>query len=191
MANSDLKSKYGDAALQAGRKLQGEAFERRLEQRDSLDQHFTKSWVDFAITGISQRSQLDTRTRLLVLVGQYTMASSERALDETMRAALDAKVHGTRSARDHSAVRGVRRTHRRRSGDRDVPSHRAGAAACSKSSSASQLAARRKRPHALARRGEQDLASGRRGRSAACRISWSATAGSRSAAGSRCGRAIT
>src|SRR5689334_7666992 len=72
MANSELESKYGAAALEAGRRLQGEAFERRLAQRDSLDQHFTKSWVDFAITGIGQRSQLDTRTRLLVLIGQYT-----------------------------------------------------------------------------------------------------------------------
>jgi alkylhydroperoxidase/carboxymuconolactone decarboxylase family protein YurZ len=92
MANSDLKSKYGEAAFEAGRKLQGQAFERRLAQRDSLDQHFTKSWVDFAITGISQRPQLDTRTRLLVLIGQYTMARSERPLEETVRAALDAGV---------------------------------------------------------------------------------------------------
>jgi len=92
MTNPDLESKYGAAALQAGRRVQGEAFERRLAQRDSLDQHFTKSWVDFAITGITQRAQLDTRTRLLVLVGQYTMARSERPLEETIRAAIDAKV---------------------------------------------------------------------------------------------------
>jgi len=92
MSNPDLESKYGAAALQAGRRVQGESFERRLAQRDSLDQHFTKSWVDFAITGITQRPQLDTRTRLLVLVGQYTMARSERPLEETIRAAIDAKV---------------------------------------------------------------------------------------------------
>src|SRR5215203_2473600 len=92
MANSELESKYGAAALQAGRELQGDAFERRLAQRDSLDQHFTKAWVDFAITGISQRSQLDTRTRLLVLIGQYTMARSERPLEETVRAAIGANV---------------------------------------------------------------------------------------------------
>ena len=92
MSNPDLESKYGAAALQAGRRVQGEAFERRLAQRDSLDQHFTKSWIDFAITGITQRPQLDTCTRLLVLVGQYTMARSERPLEETIRAAIDAKV---------------------------------------------------------------------------------------------------
>ena len=47
MSNPDLESKYGAAALQAGRRVQGEAFERRLAQRDSLDQHFVKVVVHF------------------------------------------------------------------------------------------------------------------------------------------------
>jgi alkylhydroperoxidase/carboxymuconolactone decarboxylase family protein YurZ len=89
---SDLPLKYGARAFEAGRALQPDSFDRRVEQRDSLDQHFTKAWLDFAITGISQRPALDTRTRLLVLTGQYTMAKSLPALESTIKAALAAKV---------------------------------------------------------------------------------------------------
>jgi alkylhydroperoxidase/carboxymuconolactone decarboxylase family protein YurZ len=90
--DSNLEAKYGKHAFDAGREIQPSSFERRLEQRDSLDQHFTKAWLDFAITGLSQRPALDTRTRLLVLTGQYTMAKSHSALEDTMRAALKAHV---------------------------------------------------------------------------------------------------
>lgn len=92
MPNSELRAKYGAAAFDAGRKLQSKTFDARVAQRDSIDQNFTKLWLDFAITGISQRPALDTRTRLLVLVGQYTMARSHDALDDTVRAALAAGV---------------------------------------------------------------------------------------------------
>lgn len=92
MSSEDLRSKYGEKAFEAGRRIQGDAFERRVAQRDSLDPHFTKQWLDFAIAGMSERPQLDTRTRLLVLTGQYTMAKSHRLLEETVRAAVAAKV---------------------------------------------------------------------------------------------------
>jgi alkylhydroperoxidase/carboxymuconolactone decarboxylase family protein YurZ len=87
-----LESKYGRRAFEVGRSIQHHAFDRRVEQRDSLDQHFTKAWLDFAITGLADRPALDTRTRLLVLTGQYTMARSHTALEETVRAAFEARV---------------------------------------------------------------------------------------------------
>jgi len=92
MSTSDLRVKYGAGAFEAGLKLQPGTFAQRVTQRDSLDQHFTKLWLDFVITGMSQRPVLDTRTRLLVLVGQYTMSKSHAALDDTVRAALAAGV---------------------------------------------------------------------------------------------------
>jgi alkylhydroperoxidase/carboxymuconolactone decarboxylase family protein YurZ len=92
MAGGDLRGKYGAEAFDAGRTMQGEAFEARLAQRDSLDPHFTRLWLDFAIKGLARRPALDTRTRLLVHTGQYTMAKSHRPLEETIRAALDANV---------------------------------------------------------------------------------------------------
>jgi alkylhydroperoxidase/carboxymuconolactone decarboxylase family protein YurZ len=90
--NSDLPSKYGPQAFEAGRSIQPETFDARVEQRDSLDQHFTKLWLEFAIKGVTQRPALDLRTRLLVLVGQYTMAKSHPALEDTIKAAFNAKL---------------------------------------------------------------------------------------------------
>lgn len=92
MSDSDLRAKYGAGAFDAGLKIQPQTFARRLAQRDSLDQNFTQLWLDFAISGMSRRPALDTRTRLLVLIGQYTMAKSHAALEDTVRAALAASV---------------------------------------------------------------------------------------------------
>ena len=92
MTAPDLRAKYGEAAFEAGRRIQPKTFERRVAQRDSLDQHFTKQWLDFAIRGVSERPALDLRTRLLVLIGQYTMAKSHAALEDTIRAAVAARV---------------------------------------------------------------------------------------------------
>ncbi len=92
MSAPDLRTKYGAGAFDTGIKIQSQSFENRIAQRDSLDQHFTRAWIDFAISGMSSRPALDTRTRLLVLIGQYTMAKSHPALEDTVRAALAAKV---------------------------------------------------------------------------------------------------
>ena len=89
---ADLRKKYGAGAFEAGLRLQPKSFERRVAQRDELDQNFTKLWLDFAISGMSRRPALDARTRLLVLVGQYTMAKSHPALEDTIRAAVAARV---------------------------------------------------------------------------------------------------
>ena len=88
----DLRAKYGADAFEAGNKLQPKGFAKRVAQRDSIDQHFTKLWIDFAIKGLGQRPALDTRTRLLVLIGQYTMAKSHPTLEDTIHAALAANV---------------------------------------------------------------------------------------------------
>jgi alkylhydroperoxidase/carboxymuconolactone decarboxylase family protein YurZ len=88
----DLRSKYGADAFEAGMALQPKTFERRVAQRDSIDPHFTRLWLDFAIKGLGRRPALDARTRLLVLVGQYTMAKSHAMLEDTIHAALAANV---------------------------------------------------------------------------------------------------
>ncbi len=92
MPDSDLHAKYGAGAFETGRKLQPHTFEARVAQRDSLDQHFTRLWLDFAINGLARRPALDTRTRLLVLIGQYAMAKSHAALEDSVRAAMAAGV---------------------------------------------------------------------------------------------------
>jgi alkylhydroperoxidase/carboxymuconolactone decarboxylase family protein YurZ len=92
MGKTDLRKKYGDEAFEAGLALQPATFERRLAQRDRLDQHFTKLWLDFAVTGMNRRTVLDTRTRLLVQIGQFTMSKSHKALEDGIRAAVKAGV---------------------------------------------------------------------------------------------------
>lgn len=92
MNTPELSEKYGDAAVEVGLALQPTTFERRLAQRDWLDQHYTRLWLDFQILGLGKRTVLDTRTRLLVQVGQFTMAKSEALLEETVRAAVAADV---------------------------------------------------------------------------------------------------
>ena len=92
MASTSLRAKYGADAFETGRRIQGPNFDRRVAERDSLDPHFTRAWIDFVMKGMYARKGLDTRTRLLVLVGQYTMAKSHAMLEDTIVAALKAKV---------------------------------------------------------------------------------------------------
>ncbi|MGZ8268346.1 MAG: carboxymuconolactone decarboxylase family protein [Burkholderiales bacterium] len=90
---TDLRAKYGELAYEEGLKQQPRMFERRLAERDDLDQHFTKLWLDFAITGMGRRQVLDTRTRLLVLTGQFTMSKSWEMLEDNIHAAIAARVN--------------------------------------------------------------------------------------------------
>ena len=90
--SDDLRAKYGAEAFDTGIKIQGKAFEKRVVLCDAIDQHFTKAWLDYQVRGLSRRPALDTRTRLLVLIGQYTMAKAQPLLDGTVRAALAANV---------------------------------------------------------------------------------------------------
>lgn len=92
MIDTALKEKYGAHAIENGRRLQPKSFERKLALRDSLDQHFTKAWIEFVIEGFGDRTVLDERTRFLVLVGQFTMARSTEALEDAVRAALAVSV---------------------------------------------------------------------------------------------------
>jgi alkylhydroperoxidase/carboxymuconolactone decarboxylase family protein YurZ len=89
----DLRAKYGDDAYDEGLKQQPRTFERRIAERDDLDQHFTKLWLDFVITGMGRRQVLDTRTRLLVLTGQFTMSKSWEMLEDNIYAAIAANVN--------------------------------------------------------------------------------------------------
>ena len=87
-----MQSKHDARTYETGRRLQSTAFDDRVALRDSLDPHFTKLWLDYAIDGFGNRKVLDERTRFLVMVGQFTMVRSADALEETIRAALTANV---------------------------------------------------------------------------------------------------
>ena len=92
MIDPKLKEKYGEKAIENGLRLQPKSFARKLALRDSLDQHFTKAWIDFVINGQGDRKVLDDRTRFLVLTGQFTMVRATESLEDAIRGALAAKV---------------------------------------------------------------------------------------------------
>jgi alkylhydroperoxidase/carboxymuconolactone decarboxylase family protein YurZ len=92
MSPSSLRAKYGERAFATSAKLEPRTFEKRVAELDSLDQHFTKLWLDYTTAVMGDRPQLDVRTRLLVLIGQYTMRQCYDALDDAIRAAVAAEV---------------------------------------------------------------------------------------------------
>lgn len=89
---AELKAKYGAAGIDRGIELEPDGFLRKLELRDTLDQHYTKLWLDYGYGGLDRRTTLDDRTRLLVLVGQFAMKRDQVALADAIRAALDVPV---------------------------------------------------------------------------------------------------
>ena len=46
-----MQTKYDARTYDIGRRLQSKAFDERVALRDSLDPHFTKLWLDYAIDG--------------------------------------------------------------------------------------------------------------------------------------------
>lgn len=82
-----LAAKYGSEAFQHAPSMTRSRLEERLAQGDALDQHFTKTFVDFA-AGMERRKVLDKRTRWLVQIGQFTATRSLGHLEDTLRAAI-------------------------------------------------------------------------------------------------------
>jgi len=92
MIDRTLIEKYGKHAIENGLRLQPKSFASKLALRDSLDQHFTRAWLDFVIEGQGDRKVLDERTRFLVLAGQFTMVRALEPLEDAIRAAIAAEV---------------------------------------------------------------------------------------------------
>ena len=74
--SDDLRAKYGAEAFEAGRTLQPRTFERRVAQRDGIDQHFTRlpdvvdppafrldAFHDHTDRNLQERSHYDTASR--------------------------------------------------------------------------------------------------------------------------------
>lgn len=73
----------------AAARIQPQTVEQWAPVLRELDPHFANVWLTY--TGsLLARGQLDLRTRLLVLAGQYTMRGETGPLEDAIRAALDA-----------------------------------------------------------------------------------------------------
>ena len=86
-----LLAKYGAGVLENPPAMTRSRLEERLAQWDALDQHFTKTSLDFA-AGMQRRKVLDKRTRWLIQLGQFTATRSFGHLEDTLRAAIEGGV---------------------------------------------------------------------------------------------------
>lgn len=87
----EIEEKYDAGALETGRTLQPAGFEERLAQRDSLDPHFTKLWLEF-MDGLARRDVLDERTKSLTRIAQFTARGNLNYLEDAIRHAVTSAV---------------------------------------------------------------------------------------------------
>ena len=87
----DFEAKYDPQALETGYTLQPVGFEGRLVQRDAIDQHFTKLWLEFT-DGLARRTVLDERLKSLTRIAQFTARGNLNYLEDSIRQALASNV---------------------------------------------------------------------------------------------------
>ena len=85
-----LKQKYDPAAIDNGMRLRPDDFLEEVEWRDTIDQHYTRSWLEFTYGGLFTRKGLDDRTRLLVSIAQFLALGELEEFERQIPSALAA-----------------------------------------------------------------------------------------------------
>ena len=85
-----LKQKYDPAAIDNGMRLRPDDFLDEVEWRDRIDQHYTRSWLEFTYGGLFTRKNLDDRTRLLVSIAQFLAMNEMEEFERQIPSALAA-----------------------------------------------------------------------------------------------------
>jgi alkylhydroperoxidase/carboxymuconolactone decarboxylase family protein YurZ len=85
-----LKQKYDRAAIDNGLRLRPDDFLDEVEWRDMIDQHYTRSWLEFTYGGLFRRKGLDDRTRLLVSIAQFLALGELEEFERQIPSALAA-----------------------------------------------------------------------------------------------------
>src|SRR5688500_19353952 len=85
-----LKQKYDPAAIDNGMRLRPADFLDEGEWRDRIDQHYTRSWLEFTYGGLFTRKGLDERTRLLVSLAQFLAMNEMEEFERQIPSALAA-----------------------------------------------------------------------------------------------------
>src|SRR3982074_908622 len=85
-----LKQKYDAAAIDNGMRLRPDDFLDEVEWRDVIDQHYTRSWLEFTYGGLFTRKGLDERTRLLVSIAQFLALGELEEFERQIPSALAA-----------------------------------------------------------------------------------------------------
>src|SRR6187431_3559379 len=86
-----LKKKYDAAAIDNGMRLRPGDFLDEVEWRDRIDQHYTRSWLEFTYGGLFARKGLDERTRLLVSIAQFLALGELEEFERQIPGALAAR----------------------------------------------------------------------------------------------------
>ena len=85
-----FKEKYGAAIIDNGLRLRPDDFLDEVEWRDSIDQHYTRAWLEFTYGGLFTRKGLDERTRLLVAIAQFLAMNEMEEFERQIPGALAA-----------------------------------------------------------------------------------------------------
>lgn len=85
-----LKQKYDGTAIDNGMRLRPDDFLDEVEWRDRIDQHYTRSWLEFTYGGLFTRKGLDERIRLLISVAQFLAMGELEEFERQIPSALAA-----------------------------------------------------------------------------------------------------
>jgi len=83
-----LRQKYGKRAIDTLKEYRPHDGDEMIASRDSIDQHYTKLWLDYTYGGLFRRKVIDTRTRVLVVIGQCVMLGETEELEEQIPSAI-------------------------------------------------------------------------------------------------------
>lgn len=87
-----LAAKYGKDIFDNPPSMTRARLAEKVATWDGLDQHFTKTSMDFA-SGMERRKVIDKRMRWLVQIGQFTCTKSWDHLEDTLRAAIEGGIN--------------------------------------------------------------------------------------------------
>jgi len=85
-----LYGKYDKNGLDTGFRLQGEHFLNRVEELDELDSEFTQEWLKWVYGYMYNRTGLDPKTRILVVLGEAIVLGAEMQIPNHIRSAMRA-----------------------------------------------------------------------------------------------------
>jgi alkylhydroperoxidase/carboxymuconolactone decarboxylase family protein YurZ len=84
----DLSDRHNKKALETGQRLQGEFFLRLVDEFDQLDPEWTEVWLTWIYDHMYNRSVLDDRTRVLIVIGECCVLDEQIQLPNHIRSAL-------------------------------------------------------------------------------------------------------
>jgi alkylhydroperoxidase/carboxymuconolactone decarboxylase family protein YurZ len=85
-----LWGRYNNHGLETGCRLQGEHFLHRVEELDELDPEWTEAWLTWIYDHMYNRTVLDQKTRILIVLGECCVLGAEMQIANHMRSAMRA-----------------------------------------------------------------------------------------------------